>query len=131
MNLADIRNAIKTALGSTDLRVYAFVPDNPVLPCVIVYPENIQYTDTYDGKNEMTLVLWCLAGWVDAASAQTKLDGWLGDTGQQSLVSALDGTLGGTVDSVKSTEMRKYGVFALTEGGAQALGAEIVLDILA
>ncbi len=132
MDIAEIRAEIKQQLGDTDLRVYAVVPPNPIAPCLAIFPEHILYGDTYDGKNQITLVVWCLAGMVEQIASQVKLDAWLSDTGTESIVAALDrATNGGVMDSTNAVEMRSYGGGPLKEGGPSYLSAEFVIDVLA
>lgn len=136
MDIGAIRAGIKDLLEPVDnIRVYGYVPDAPNVPCLIVYPERIPYGSTYDGKNDPTCIIWCLAGTVSMKGAQERIDAWLNDTGSSSILAAIDSdpTLGGAVDSAQVEEVRNYGVLQLreTEGAPRYLSAEIVVSVLA
>jgi hypothetical protein len=136
MDLGAIRAAIRDALydGTVEVTAYAFVPDNPVIPCVCVYPDRIEYDDTYDGTATATLTMWCIAGTVDAETAQTQMDGWISTlTEGFSIVVPVgdtDPTLGGAASSVRVLRMASYGVQVLGDQGTRYLMAEFEIEAM-
>lgn len=133
MDLNAIRNGIRDLLDDVlpGDRVYGYVPDNIAVPAIIIYPEHIDYTNTYDNTNTDRLIIWCLAGTVSMQTAQEIMDAWLDDMSPSSIIAALstDETLGGAVDSSSVLEMRNYGTVPLQDGGTRYLSAELIVEV--
>lgn len=125
-DIPSVLAGFKDALEPLDVEIYDFVPDNPVLPSVVVYVEQWPY----DGS-DATFVLWCLAGKVDTQGAQATLMGWLSETGTASLPALIDAShnLSGSCSSVIPFETRNWGIVALQDG-RRVLQGELVCHVL-
>jgi hypothetical protein len=134
MDLAAIRQGIKDALGDNGVRVYAYVPDNPITPCWIVRPQPYDYPASFEaGLVEVKVSVLMLAGTVNVQGAQDLLDGWLSTTGDSSLYAAIDKdtTLGGAASSCVVERLEHYDSIEIADGGTRYLSAELLLDVFA
>ncbi len=127
-SLPDALSAFSDMLATLDVQVYNFVPDSPIPPCLVVYPERWTYSATED----MTFIVWCLAGTQEMKGAQDRMMRWLSDEGSESIIAAIDADsqLGGVVSSVLPLEVRNWGVAPTADGRARLLQAELVCNVL-
>lgn len=131
MNPQDVATAFKAALdGGVDAQVYDYLPDSPNYPaiCVVMDPGSMF---PYDVTAPTTFVIWCMVGTVEEQGAQAKLDQWLSDDDNNSIVAILDAnnTLDGVVSSVLPVGVRNWGIHPVREGGPRVLQAELVCNV--
>lgn len=131
MDLAALRNQIASRLQSVaGLRIYGYIPDNPIVPCAVVYPEPFLYHDTMDGGENPKIVVQFLAGTVATEAAQADMDGWISTGTDTSCVDAIESQVDGAA-SMEVEQMRSYGTIQLQDQGVRYYSAEIVVDIVA
>lgn len=115
-SLGEIRSALKSTIESgvtTELFTYDTVSDLVHLPAVVVEPAGADYAETMSTASRWTFKLYVLVSRADTDTAQELLDGFLSDTGSDSIRQALWNKPGlglpdGAVEaSVRS--MRGYG----------------------
>lgn len=125
--IADILSAVKQVLLDLGVQVYDFVPDSQNLPCVIIYPENIDL----DVPNRYTIVIWCLAGRIDEQFAQSQLSDWLDPVdGQITTALLADSTLGGTVGSLLALNVRNWQPAVVADGRPAYWQAQLVCEVI-
>jgi hypothetical protein len=125
--ISDITAAFKSVLEQLDdVQVYDFVPDSQNLPCVIVYPENIEL----DVPNRFTFIVWAMTGKIDERGAQDRLSEWLSPDGD--IIAALNDnlTLDGVVDSCSTLEVRNWRPAVVADGRPAYWQAELVCEVL-
>lgn len=117
--LSDLREGIATNLRTiAGLRATATVPDNPNPPLAIIYPQNMDYDDTFQrGMTTYNFRVLVVVGRVDERTAQNKLDAFVSSTGASSIKSAIesDKTLGGSAFDLRVTAMTNYGSLDISE----------------
>jgi len=131
MNIGAIRSAFVDVLSQLDgLNVYEFIPDNPVVPAVVVSPDTISFDSDFDDSASGTFVLTILTPSVNTENGQSILDDFLATTGQTIRAKIADNnTLNGTVDSVRVTSMRNYGTRTLADQGTKYHTAQFVCEV--
>lgn len=132
-SIGDIRRAVADVIGGIEgVQVAATVNDSVNPPAVVidVADDGIEYQQVYrTASADIMLRLVVLASRVDARSGQETLDELITPEGPRSIPQALleADTLGGLVDYVVPTRLKKYGAFG---GGAVAyLGAELEVEV--
>lgn len=125
MDLAQLREDIGdllTPLGV--LRVYPTIPDSLVGKCAVIYPETIDYDDSYDETATAVLIVQLVAPTAASKATQNELDALL-STGTGSVHDAFltDGRF-------RVATMRNYGTLQLADGGSRYYSAELVIDVL-
>lgn len=132
MEVVTIRRALVRALNHiSGLEFYATVPDAPIVPCVIVYPDSITYHEMFDGLSHATFVLHILGAAADTIDGQETLDAYLASSGPLSIKEAidLDSTLGGAVGAAWVTELREYGTVQPNDGGSRFYSAQLMVEV--
>jgi len=132
MNVGNIRAALADAMGLATLRVLSYVPDALNPPVAIIYPERIDYDETYGGAATATFVVLLVASTGSQQAAQAQMDDWVSNV-PDSLFAALskDPTLGGVVDSAQTLTLRSWGMQALMDLATRYLIAEFVTEVYA
>lgn len=130
MRLAEIMDAINdTALlaGVVD-RGYEWPTLDVNPPCLVVgYPTDVIYDVTMQrGSDRARFPVWIVCGKADARSSRDAVAVYLSD-GAQSVKTALDGNLGGVVQSCRVTTTTFENV---TIGGVDYIAAAFELDVL-
>ena len=118
-SLTELREGIATNLRTiSGLRAIATIPDNPNPPLAIIYPQNMEYDDSFNrGLTTYTFRLVVVVGRVDERSAQNKLDAFVSSTGASSIKLAVesDKTLGGAAFDTRVSAMTNYGSIDISE----------------
>lgn len=118
-SLSQLREGIATNLRTiSGLRAIATIPDNPNPPLAIIYPQNMEYDDSFNrGLTTYTFRLVVVVGRVDERSAQNKLDAFVSSTGASSIKLAVesDKTLGGAAFDTRVSAMTNYGSIDISE----------------
>jgi hypothetical protein len=118
-SLTELREGIATNLRTiSGLRAIATIPDNPNPPLAIIYPQNMEYDDSFNrGLTTYTFRLVVVVGRVDERSAQNKLDAFVSSTGASSIKLAVesDKTLGGSAFDTRVSAMTNYGSIDISE----------------
>lgn len=99
-----VRDALKTALNITGLRVYDTIPDNIIPPAAVIGQLTMDFDLVFKrGADSATLDVIVISGRMSERAAQDYLDGLITSTGNTSVKTKLeaDQTLGGTVTSVR------------------------------
>jgi len=132
MNVGNIRAALADAMGLANMRVLTYVPDALNPPCAVIYPERIDYDETYDGRATAMFVVLLVASTGSQQAAQAQMDDWVSNV-PDSLFAALthDPTLGGVVESAQTLTLRNWGMQALIDGQTRYLVAEFVEEVFA
>ncbi len=125
--LPEVLEGFADMLSDLDVQVYNFVPDKPLVPCLVVYPERWTYATTED----MTFIVLCLAETLETQGGQERLMTWLSDDGPDSIIAAIDADsqLGGIVSSVIPLETRNW-TTVLSANGTRYHQAELVCNVL-
>jgi hypothetical protein len=91
------------AAGVTE-RAYSWPSASVSIPCAIVgYPTRIEFDLTFqDGSDELVFPIWFLVGKVSDKAARKKLSDIL--RGATGIKDALDGNLGGVVQTARVTD---------------------------
>lgn len=131
MNPGTVCTALVNALsGITTLRRYDTVPDDPHPPCVIAFPESIDYTHAFDGASG-TYVLRVLGPSTVAQGGQQAMWNYLATSGASSIPALIHGTtLSGAVSGALITESRNHGTFQPSGSDIRYYSAELVVDII-
>ena len=118
-SISDMREGLAVNLRTiTGLRAVATVPDNPTPPIAIIYPQNIEYDESFQrGLQTYTFRVVVIVGRADERSAQNRLDAFVASTGANSIKLAIekDKTLGGKVFDTRVTAMTNYGSLDISE----------------
>lgn len=118
-SLSQLREGIATNLRTiSGLRAIATIPDNPNPPLAIIYPQNMEYDDSFNrGLTTYTFRLVVVVGRVDERSAQNRLDAFVSSTGASSIKLAVesDKTLGGRAFDTRVSAMTNYGSIDISE----------------
>jgi len=109
-------------------RKYAWPQDTVSPPCAVVgYPEDIDFDLTYGrGADTATFPVWFIVGKVVERAARNKLSEVI--AGANGIKDALDGNLGGVVQTLRVTRCRPV---TLTIGGISLLAAEFSAEVIA
>lgn len=108
VNLGAVMDAIATTCTGASLapRAYPYPADTISPPCVVVgYPVLLSFDMTYQrGADQADIPVYFVVGRPNELAARTALSAILADA--TSVKSALDGTLGGVVSSLRVTDCR-------------------------
>jgi len=134
ISLAELRAALAVRLRSVPrIRVYGEIPDNPMVPCVIVTLGDpaIDYDLAFKtgGGHTYRFALVCMSGRAAERAAQRRIDGWLAGPDAIKTVLEEDRTFGGLVFDCRVTEARNIGPVVL--GDVTYLSAELSVEIRA
>jgi hypothetical protein len=128
-SISELRAGIKTNLATiSGLRVSDFQPDNINPPVAIVFPQGVNYDDTFQrGMQTYTFVVQVVVGRQSERSGQNSIDAYCSSTGASSIKLAIESnkTLGGKAFDTRVTDMRNYG--ELLVGEVNYLSAEFVV----
>ncbi len=128
MDLAAIMDAIlEQVLDGTDIKTgYAYPAESINPPCAVVgYPEEIEFDATFGSvNNRLKIPVHIAVGKVHDRSARDRISVLIAGVG--SLKAALDGDLGGVVQTCRVTECE---ISTLTVAGVEYLSARLLLDI--
>ena len=133
LDLVAVMDAIADAAKEAELvladRVYPWptLLVNPV--CLVVgYPTALNYDATFGrGSDRATFPVWLIAGKVDARSTRDVIGQYIGPDGVTSVKTALDGDLGGVVQSCRVTAAT---IEAANISGVDYQAVRFDLDIL-
>jgi hypothetical protein len=127
-----IRTALQTNLKNCDIRVYDTLPDNPAVPCAVIFPGEpfIQRQTMKLGVVLLHFTVTILVTRAVDTKAQNALDALLATSGAASGWAAIehDITLGG-LGNVSVMECRGYKAHSV--GPTDYLGAEFRVQVLA
>jgi hypothetical protein len=128
-SISELRAGIKTNLATiSGLRVSDFQPDNINPPVAIVFPQGVNYDETFQrGMQTYTFVVQVVVGRQSERSGQNSIDAYCSSTGASSIKLAIESnkTLGGKAFDTRVTDMRNYG--ELLVGEVNYLSAEFVV----
>jgi hypothetical protein len=117
--VSDLREGIAKNLRTiTGLRAVATVPDNPTPPIAIIYPQNIEFDDSFNrGLQTYSFRVVVIVGRADERSAQNRLDSFVASTGATSIKLAIesDKTLSGKAFDTRVVAMTNYGSLDISE----------------
>ena len=133
MDLTAIRTGLKDTLSTISGLNVTDLCDNPLPPCVMVYPEAPFQIDLAfeHGLQMPRFIVMVLVPYIDTPDAQEQMDTFLGTTGDNSIIAAIsaDQTLGGAVSEAAVTELKSYGIIELSDGGTRYLNADLAVEI--
>jgi len=131
--MSELRSGLATRLATiTGLRASATLPDNPVPPQAVIFPERIQYDAAFGrGADEYTFSVLVIVGRVADRAAQLNLDAYCNPSGSTSVKAAIeaDSTLGGKAMDCRVTQMQNQG--SLTIGDITYLTATFSVTVYA
>jgi hypothetical protein len=117
--VSELREGLAKNLRTiSGLRAVATVPDNPTPPIAIIYPQNIEFDDTFQrGLQTYSFRVVVIVGRADERSAQNRLDSFVASTGQTSVKLAVesDKTLSGKAFDTRVVAMTNYGSLDISE----------------
>jgi hypothetical protein len=117
--VSDLREGIAKNLRTiTGLRAVATVPDNPTPPIAVIYPQNIEFDDSFNrGLQTYSFRVVVIVGRADERSAQNRLDSFVASTGPTSIKLAIesDKTLSGKAFDTRVVAMTNYGSLDISE----------------
>ncbi len=126
---SQVRDALKTAVNITGLRVYDTVPDGLMPPALVVGQLSIEWDLVFArGADSATVDLILIAGRMSDRAAQDYLDGLLTPSGNNSIKTKIeaDQTLGGTVSSVRCVSAVPV---AVTVAGVEMLAYRFSVEL--
>lgn len=122
---AGIAAKLKAAIPNCQCNGYLM--SSPTAPGFEVEPAETQYDQTMQrGIDEWTLIVRGFVGDVSDIGAQKQLDAWIASSGALSVKAALEsgGTLGGTVSTLRVTQVSGYRKYGAAGSQVTYLGAE-------
>lgn len=122
-------DAIGTRLGTINgLRVYDYPADNVAVPAAVVsHPDTITYDVTYArGCDMATVQVTVIVGKVSDRASRDALEAYRAGTGSSSIKAALDGNLGGAVQTARVTQAD---ALTLTLAGVEYAAATFDVEI--
>lgn len=126
---SQVRDALKTAVNITGLRVYDTVPDGLMPPALVVGQLSIDWDLVFArGADSATVDLILIVGRMSDRAAQDYLDGLLTPTGNSSIKTKIeaDQTLSGTVSSVRCVSAVPV---AVTVAGVEMLAYRFSVEL--
>lgn len=126
---SQVRDALKTAVNITGLRVYDTVPDGLMPPALVVGQLSIDWDLVMArGADSATVDLILIAGRMSDRAAQDYLDGLLTPSGNNSIKTKIeaDQTLSGTVSSVRCVSATPV---AVTVAGVEMLAYRFSVEL--
>ena len=132
--MSALRTKIATNLDTiADLRVYAYVPDDPRPPVAYVIPSGVDF-DTAMGRGADTysFTVKVIVGRWSERTAQSTLDGYCDPSSSTSIKKAIesDRRLGGEAFDLRVESLRNYGPIILDDG-ITYLSAEFAVTVIA
>lgn len=128
MNIATVLSQLASQLATiTGLQVYTYPPDSITAPAAAMWPETIDYDQTYGrGVDRMTVHLRVLTGRIDDETAWSKVAEWASGSGTGSVKTVLESGTYSAFDYVHVVDAA-FGEF--TSAGISYLAAQFTLDI--
>lgn len=128
INLAAVMDAIAdtiTGAGVMD-RAYAWPAETVSAPCAVVgYPGDIEFDVAYNrASDQATFPVWLIVGKASDRSARDAVSALI--TGATGIKEAIDGTLGGAVQTARLTTLR---VEEVTVNGVAYLAAVAQIEV--
>jgi hypothetical protein len=110
-------------------RAYAWPTLTVNPPCLVVgYPTAINYDATYArGFDRATFPFWIICGRIDARTTRDQIATYIGPDGAASVKTAMDGPLGGAVQSAR---VMSATIEATTISGVDYQAVRFDLDVL-
>jgi hypothetical protein len=131
-DLSAIMDAIAVRAGAalpTGTRMYAYPAADIAVPALVVaYPEDqIDFDITYgDGLNHAVFPVYVAVGQANDKAARDAISKYISSDGQRAIKAALDGTLGGVV---QSAAVEGCTIAQLAIGALEYLAARFDLDV--
>jgi hypothetical protein len=126
---SQVRDALKTAVNITGLRVYDVIPDGLMPPALVVGQLSITWDLVFArGADSATVDLILIAGRMSDRAAQDYLDSLLTPSGASSIKAKVeaDQTLSGTVTSVRVARAEPIPV---SVSGVEMLGYRFSVEL--
>ena len=131
--MTELRSGLATRLATiSGLRASATIPDNPIPPQAVVFPETITYDTAFGrGSDDYTFSVLVIVGRVADRAAQRNLDAYCNGSGATSIKAAIEGdrTLGGVAMDCRVTQMQNQG--SLSIGDITYLTATFSVTVIA
>ena len=131
--MTELRAGLATRLATiTGLRASATMPDSPMPPQAVVFPDSITYDTAFGrGSDEYTFSVLVIVGRVADRAAQLNLDGYCSSSGGTSIKAAIekDRTLGGKAMDCRVTQMQNQSSLAI--GDITYLTATFLVTVIA
>jgi hypothetical protein len=130
MSLALIRKGMADNLGEiAGIRVYETVPDNPVMPCALIFLERATYNETFArGLTTYEFSVRVIVTRVTERRSQAKLDEFI-DNGATSLKTALESDISLDGAAFDSTVTSLSAVGSVTIGETTYLAATFEVTV--
>ena len=129
MTPSSVRDALKTAINVSGLRVYDTVPDGLIPPALVIGQLSIEWDLVFKrGADSATVDLILIAGRMSDRAAQDYLDGFITASGANSIKTLIeaDQTLGGSVTSVRCVSATPV---SLTVAGVEMLAYRFAVEL--
>lgn len=129
-SLTTIREAMQARLQTiSGLRVHAIVPDSIETPAAIVVPAPGTFInfDTSFGTDDVFLTIQLIVSRSSDRAGQELLDSFLAGSGNTSIRTAVNGSLGGSAHFATVTDARNYGPVKFNE--IEYYGCEIFVTV--
>jgi hypothetical protein len=128
LNVSSVMDAIAARIVAAGVttRAYAWPTGSIQPPCAIVgYPEELEFDATFGrGSDRAVFPVWMVCGNVSDRSARDVLSGYI--TGGTGIKDALDGTLGGAVQTARVTDCQ---VEKLPIGAVEYIAAKFMIEV--
>jgi hypothetical protein len=130
MSLALIRKGMADNLGSiAGIRVYETVPDNPVMPCALIFLERAEYNQAFKrGLSLYEFSVRVIVSRVTERRSQARLDEFI-DAGAGSLKTALESDISLDGQAFDCTVTSLSAVGSVTIGETQYLAATFEVTV--
>jgi hypothetical protein len=128
LDLNTVMDAIGTRLLTiSGLRVYDFSADQVAVPAGVVgLPETVEYDSTFArGSDRIVIPVHLMVSKVSDRSGRDALAPYVAGTGTKSIKAAVDGTLGGTVQTARVMSATPQ---TFTVAGVDYLGASFRVE---
>lgn len=128
------KQVAQTIQDATGARIYSYIPDSPVLPCVVVIPVEAEFEAFARGLDRLVFNVQIVAQSTSDAGAQDWLDATISGAGQSSIRAALFAASGlgaqaadGTTASV--IRMTNYGVVTVGAPEVRCWSATLEVEV--
>jgi hypothetical protein len=130
MSLSLIRQGMANNLGEiAGIRVYEELPDNPVMPCAVIFLERAIYDEAFQrGLTVYEFSVRTIVTRVTERRAQRRLDEFI-DNGERSIKSALESDLSLDGAAFDATVTSLSGVGSVTIGETTYLAATFEVTV--
>jgi hypothetical protein len=140
MLIAQIKAALRDAVTAAEIEgldAFAFVPDEPVVPCFYPGEVTIEPNQSFGGYDQADIVCRVLVSASDDADGQALLDEFLSRSGPKSIRAALNTArgapgqlaLGGLADDLIITRVDGYRMIP-TANQSALYGAQITVRVI-